>query len=159
SFSAFIGGPSGPPFFSGDRPKSVPIGRRIERSRRYPMKRSLAIVASLLFTASLSASNLPQLLQKAKDQFRLAAYADALATLDSLEAESQKEGLEKEREALAPVIVFYRGACLATHDTPAEAQPQLKALLAFQPNAVLDPVLHPNKVRAPLINGRQSSEA
>ena len=65
------------------------------------MKRNLAIVASLLFTASLSASNLPQLLQKAKDQFRLAAYADALATLDSLEAESQKEGLEKEREALA----------------------------------------------------------
>jgi len=120
------------------------------------MKRNLAIVASLLFTASLSASSLPQLLQKAKDQFRLAAYTDALATLDSLEAESQKEGLEKEREALAPVLVFYRGACLASLDRPAEAQPQFQAFLAFQPNAVLDPAVYSKKVIAALEGARRT---
>jgi GWxTD domain-containing protein len=120
------------------------------------MKRSLALVASLLFTASLSASNLPQLLQKAKDQFRLAAYNDALATLDSLEAESQKEGLERERGALAPVLAFYRGACLASLDRQPEAQQQFQAFLAFQPNAVLDPAIYSKKVIAALESARRT---
>jgi GWxTD domain-containing protein len=120
------------------------------------MKRSLALVASLLFTASLSASNLPQLLQKAKDQFRLAAYNDALATLDSLEAESQKEGLERERGALAPVLAFYRGACLASLDRQPEAQQQFQAFLAFQPNAELDPAIYSKKVIAALESARRT---
>jgi len=120
------------------------------------MKRSLALVASLLFTASLSASNLPQLLQKAKDQFRLAAYNDALATLDSLEAESQKEGLERERGALAPVLAFYRGACLASLDRQPEAQQQFQAFLAFQPNAELDPAIYSKKVIAALESARRN---
>jgi len=120
------------------------------------MKRSVAIVASLLFTASLSASNLPQLLQKAKDQFRLAAYNDALATLDSLEADSQKEGLERERGALAPVLAFYRGACLASLDRQPEAQQQFQAFLAFQPNAELDPAIYSKKVIAALESARRT---
>ncbi len=120
------------------------------------MKRFPAIVASLFFTASLfGASNLPQLLQKAKDQFRLASYTDSLSTLDTLEAESQKEGLEKERAALAPVLAFYRGACLASLDRPAEAQPQFQAFLAFQPNAVLDPAIYSKKVVAALEGARR----
>ena len=118
------------------------------------------IAASLFFTASLfAASNLPQLLQKAKDQFRLAAYTDALKTLDILEAESQKEGLEKERTALAPVLAFYRGACLASLDRPAEAQPQFQAFLAFQPNAVLDPAIYSKKVIAGLEGARRTLAA
>jgi GWxTD domain-containing protein len=119
------------------------------------MKRSAAVLASLLFASSLSASSLPQLLQKAKDQFRLAAYSDALATLGSLEAESQKEGLEKERAALAPVLAFYRGACLASLDRPAEAQGEFQAFLAFQPNAVLDPAVYSKKVIATLEDARR----
>ena len=119
------------------------------------MKRSAAVVASLLFTATVLASSLPELLQKAKDQFRLAAYSDALATLDQLEAASQKEGLEKDRAALAPVLSFYRGACLASLDRPAEAQGQFEAFLAFQPNAALDPAVYSNKIITALENARR----
>ncbi|HEV8609322.1 MAG TPA: GWxTD domain-containing protein [Thermoanaerobaculia bacterium] len=120
------------------------------------MKRSAAIVASLLLTASVSASTLPELLQKAKDQFRLAAYTDALATLDLLDAASQKEGLEKDRAALAPVLAFYRGASLASLGRPAEAQGQFQAFLAFQPNAVLDPAVYSKKIIAALEGARRT---
>jgi GWxTD domain-containing protein len=119
------------------------------------MRRSAAVVASLLFAVSLSASTLPQLLQKAKDQFKLAAYSDALATLDQLESDSAQPGLEKDRAALAPVLPFYRGACLAALDRPAEAQAQFQAFLAFQPNAVLDPAVYPKKVIAALEGARR----
>jgi hypothetical protein len=119
------------------------------------MKRFAAVVASLLFAVSLSASTLPQLLQKAKDQFRLAAYADALATLDQLESDSLQAGFEKDRAALAPVLPFYRGACLASLDRPAEAQQQFQAFLAFQPNAVLDPAVYSKKVVAALEDARR----
>jgi GWxTD domain-containing protein len=123
------------------------------------MKRFAALVASFLFAVSLSAATLPQLLQKAKDQFRLAAYADALATLDQLEAESAQPGLEKDRSALAPILPFYRGACLASLDRPAEAQQQFQAFLAFQPNAALDPAVYSKKVIAALEDARKGLAA
>jgi GWxTD domain-containing protein len=110
------------------------------------MKRFATILFALTLASPLLAENLPLLLQKAKDQFRLAAYSDSLKTLESLEAESRKDGLEKERAALAPVLAFYRGACLASLDRPAEAQPQFQAYLAFQPNASLDPAVYSKKV-------------
>ena len=119
------------------------------------MKRSAAVVGSLLLALSLSAATLPQLLQKAKDQFRLAAYTDALATLDQLEAESSQPGLEKDRSALVPILPFYRGACLASLDRPAEAQQQFQAFLAFQPNAALDPAVYSKKVIAALDQARK----
>ena len=120
------------------------------------MKRFTTIVFALFLAFPLLSENLPQLLQKAKDQFRLAAYTESLATLDLLEAESQKDGLEKERAALAPVLAFYRGACLASLDRPAEAQPQFQAFLAFQPNAVLDPAVYSKKVIAAFEGARRT---
>ena len=123
------------------------------------MKRSAAIVASILFASSLSAATLPELLQKTKEQFKLAAYADALKTLDALEAESLKAGHEKDRTALAPVLAFYRAACLASLDRPAEAQGQFQAFLAFQPNAALDPAVYSKKVIAALEDARRTLAA
>jgi GWxTD domain-containing protein len=123
------------------------------------MKRTLSFLFAILFASSIAAADLPQLLQKAKDQLRLAAYNDALATLDQLEAESQKEGLEKDRAALAPVLAFYRGACLASLDRPAEARGQFEAFLAFQPNASLDPAVYSKKVIAALEGARRSLSA
>ena len=49
------------------------------------MKRALSFIFAILFASALSASTLPQLLQKAKEQYRLAAFSDALKTLDALE--------------------------------------------------------------------------
>jgi GWxTD domain-containing protein len=123
------------------------------------MKRTLSFLFAILFASSLAASTLPELLQKAKDQLRLAAYTDALATLDQLEAESQKEGLERDRAALAPVLAFYRGACLASLDRPAEAQGQFQAFLAFQPNAALDPAVYSKKIIASLESARKTLAA
>jgi GWxTD domain-containing protein len=120
------------------------------------MKRCLLFLFAILIASSLSAADLPKLLQKAKDQFRLAAYSDALATLDSLETESQKDGSEKDREALPPVLAFYRGACLASLDRPAEAQLQFQAFLAFQPNAVLDPAVYSKKIISALDDARRT---
>ncbi len=119
------------------------------------MKR-LPILLALFLAFPLSAENLPQLLQKAKDQYRLGAYSDALATLDELEAESQREGLEKDRAALGPVLAFYRGASLASLDRKPEAIGQFQAFLAFQPNAVLDPGVYSKKVVAALEEARRS---
>src|SRR5512138_1965272 len=103
------------------------------------MKRALLSLSAILFALSLGAAeDLPNLLQKAKEQFRLAAYSDVLGTLDQLEAASQGEGHEKDRAALAPVLAFYRGASLASLDRKDEAREQFEAFLAFQPNAALD---------------------
>lgn len=123
------------------------------------MKRSAAVVASFLFTASLFASTLPELLQKAKDQFRLAAYSDALKTLDALETESLKEGHEKDRVALAPVLSFYRGACLASLDRKEEAREQFTIFLAHQPNAALDPAVYSKKIVSALEDARKTLAA
>ena len=79
------------------------------------MRRSLAsLFLSLLVAASLGASTLPQLLQKAKEQFRLGAYVQALETLGAPEQESLKEGHEKDRVKLTPVLAFYRGVSNAS---------------------------------------------
>src|SRR5213593_99635 len=145
-----------------DRLKSVPgfqFGVGFDSPWRDPMKRFTTIVFALFLAFPLLSENLPQLLQKAKDQFRLAAYTDTLATLDALEAASQKEGLEKDRAALAPVLAFYRGACLASLDRPAEAQGEFQAFLAFQPNAVLDPAVYSKKVISALESARKTLAA
>jgi GWxTD domain-containing protein len=123
------------------------------------MKRTLSFLFAILIASTLFASTLPELLQKAKDQFRLAAYTDALATLDRLEAESLKEGHEKDRAALAPVLAFYRGACLSSLDRAGEAQVQFQAFLAFQPNAALDPAVYSKKVIAALEDARRTLAA
>jgi GWxTD domain-containing protein len=123
------------------------------------MKRFPAVLCCFLLATCLSAADLPGLLQKAKEQFRLAAYKDALSTLDQLEAESQKEGLEKDRAALAPVLAFYRGVCLASLDSSGEAQEQFEAFLVFQPNAAVDPGIYSKKVINSLEAARRSLAA
>jgi GWxTD domain-containing protein len=109
--------------------------------------------------ASLSASTLPQLLQKAKTDFKHGAYTQALATLEKLEQESSNEGYEKDRAALTPVIAFYRGASYAALNRSPEAREQFEVFLAFQPDAVLDPAVYPKKVIEALDGARKSLKA
>jgi GWxTD domain-containing protein len=124
------------------------------------MKRVLLSSFAILFAVSLGAAeDLPKLLQKAKEQFRLAAYSDALATLDQLEAASQGEGHEKDRTALAPVLAFYRGASLASLDRKDEAREQFETFLAFQPNAALDPAVYSKKIITSLEDARKTLSA
>jgi GWxTD domain-containing protein len=97
------------------------------------------------------------MLYKAKEQFRLASYSDALATLDALDRESQKVGFEKDRTALVPVIAFYRGASFAGLGRKEEARAQFEVFLAFQPNATLDPAIYPKSVVTALEDARKGS--
>jgi GWxTD domain-containing protein len=120
------------------------------------MKRVLLSSFAILFAVSLGAVDLPKLLAKAKDQFRLASYTDALATLGELETESMKEGHEKDRAALAPVLAFYRGACLASVDRKEEAREEFESFLAYQPNAGLDPAIYSKKVINALEDARRA---
>ncbi len=116
--------------------------------------------ALLLFafslTSFLAGAALPELLQRAKEQFRLGSYSDALAALSELDAESQKPGFEKDRAALQPVLAFYRGASYAALGKSAEARGQFEVFLAFQPNATLDPALYSKKVIAAFEETRTS---
>ncbi len=113
------------------------------------MKRLFAFsVVSFLLAAILSASDLGQLLQRAKEQFRLGSYEAALRTLSQLDAESRAEGLERDRAALEPILAFYRGACDASVGKQEAARSEFAAYLVYEPNARLDPALYSKKVVA-----------
>lgn len=121
------------------------------------MRRSLAaFFLSLLVAATVSASTLPQILQKAKEQFRLGAYMQALSTLDALEQESLKEGHETDRAKLTPVLAFYRAASHASLGRGREAREQFEIFLAFQPDVVLDPAVYSKKIVSALDEARRA---
>ena len=114
---------------------------------------------SLLVAASLSAATLPQLLQKAKDQFRLGAYIQSLATLDALEKESLREGHENDRVKLTPVLAFYRAASFASLGRGPQAREQFEIFLAFQPDVELDPAVYSRRIVAALDEARRALRA
>ena len=125
--------------------------------------RSIRSTAPLLLFAFLAsgfalAEDLPGMFRKAKEQFRLGSYSDALTTLDKLQTESDKNGNESMRAALSPGLHFYRGACLAGLGRSDEAIPELKQYLAYAPNARIDPGLYPPKVVAALDAARRAAD-
>src|SRR5262245_47749951 len=103
----------------------------------------------------LADPTLPELFQKAKQEFKLASYGNALATLEKLDAESSKPGLERDREALLPGLLFYRGASLAALGKQAEAKETFTAFLAIKPDVTLDPAMYPKSVIAALESARR----
>lgn len=110
----------------------------------------------LLLGTWLATGSLPDLFQKAKQEFKLGSYDRALATLDQLDAESAKPGLENGRTALLPALLFYRGASLAGLGRQKEAQDQFAAFLALRPNVELDPALYPKSVLAAMDGAREA---
>ena len=94
-----------------------------------------SLFSFLLAGSLLSASPLPQLFQKAKDQFRLGAYNDALATLSKIELEGEQPENQAYRASLSPGIAFYRGACLAALGRDSEAIAEFQIFLAFSPRS------------------------
>jgi hypothetical protein len=95
----------------------------IDSSGRCPMRRALvASVLSFLFALTASAATLPELFTKAKEQFRIGNYTQALATIETLDAESAKPGQEQERQKILPGLLFYKGASLAALGRAEEAE-------------------------------------
>jgi GWxTD domain-containing protein len=121
--------------------------------------RLLALSLALVVATSAAAATLPSLFYKAKEQFRLANYEGALATLDTLQAESDRPGNEAYRAQLAPALAFYRGASYAALGRTDEARVSLETYLTYQPNATLDPSLYPKRVIAALDDARKAVRA
>ncbi len=121
------------------------------------MRRSLGLGPLLLVAAaSAAAATLPSLFYKAKEQFRLAAYSDSLATLDQIQAEVDRPGNEAYRAQIAPALAFYRGANDAALGRADDARTNFETYLAYQPNASLDPSLYPRKVITALDDARKN---
>ncbi len=113
--------------------------------------RLLAPILALL----LAEASLPDLFQKAKQEFKLGSYEQALATLTSLDRESSKQGFEKQRSVLLPGLLFYRAASLAGLGRRKEAVVGFKAFLVLKPDATLDPALYSKPVVAALEEARR----
>src|SRR5215831_4401510 len=123
--------------------------------RRSPVFAVLLLLSSL---AALAAS-LPELFQKAKEQFKLGNYKDALATIETLDAESAKPGNEAERQKILPGLLFYKGASLAALGRGGESQEAFQQFLERSPNTTIDPSLYPPKVIAAFDAARKSLDA
>jgi GWxTD domain-containing protein len=122
--------------------------------RRAPVASVLALFVAL-FTF---AATLPELFMKAKEQFKIGNYTQALATIETLDAESAKPGQEQERQKILPGLLFYKGASLAALGRAEEAEAVFESFLSYQPNAKLDPALYPPKVIAALEAARKAAE-
>jgi GWxTD domain-containing protein len=122
--------------------------------RRVP---ALATHFLLFLTLSAAAATLPELVRKAKEQFKLGNYKETLATVEALDTESAKPGLEAERQKILPGLLFYKGASLAGLGKGEEAERVFESFLVLQPNASLDPALYPPKVIAALETARRAS--
>jgi GWxTD domain-containing protein len=116
---------------------------------------SLAFRVFPFLLSSFLAATLPELFQKAKNEFRLGSYAATLATLETVEKESVRPGLEAQRAALLPGLLFYRGASLAALGRQSEARQAFEKFLSFRPNTRLDPAFYPKSVIAALESARE----
>ncbi len=121
------------------------------------MRRSvLASILALLSSLAFADSECLRLFLKAKEQFRLAQYEQALGILDRVAEEAEKPGNESYRAALPAGLSFYRGACYAALGRTAEARDKFETFLTYQPNATLDPSAYPPKVIAALEEVRRT---
>ncbi|MEP6767908.1 MAG: hypothetical protein ABJC61_04525 [Acidobacteriota bacterium] len=86
----------------------------------------LASLVASLFAGFLPAQSVVELFQRAKQQVKAASYADALATLDALDAETAKEGHENDRKMAEGPLAFLRGVCDAALGKSDEARAQFQ---------------------------------
>ena len=115
------------------------------------MRRTLiASVLVLVGALAFADDQCVRLFLKAKEQFKMAQYDAALATLDALAAEAEKPGNERYRAQIPAGLAFYRGACFAALGRSDEAKEKFETFLTYQPNASLDPAAYPPKVIAAL---------
>lgn len=110
----------------------------------------VSILLAFLFAVPVFAApgdlTLPQMFQKAKEEFSGARYADALSTLARLDEASRQPGFERDRKQLEPAIAFYRGASLAAMGKSEEGKAELARYIALNPTASLEKGAFPRRV-------------
>jgi GWxTD domain-containing protein len=121
------------------------------------MKRiGACLAAALLLSRAAAAQTLPELFQKAKAQVRGEAWAEALRTLEALEAEAGKPGNEGARQQLTAPMTFYRGVCEANLGQADRARADFETFLNLQPGASMDPSMYSKKAIAAFESARKS---
>ncbi len=107
-------------------------------------------LALLLLVGSipLGAQTLPDLFQKAKAQVKAESWAEAMKTLDLLEAESAKPGNESARQQLEAPMTFYRAVCEANLDMAEKAEADFATFLREKPGSTIDEVMYSKKAVA-----------
>jgi len=116
------------------------------------MRRIAPVLAFLLLSAVSASPSLaqtvPELFAHAKEQIKAGSWADALRTLDALEAESAKPGNESFRAQLPAPLAFYRGVAHANLGDATQAAADFGAFLGLQPNADIDRAQYSKKAVA-----------
>ncbi len=111
----------------------------------------------LLLSASLRAESLGDLFQKTKAQVKAGQWAEALKTLEALDAEVARPGNESYRRQLEGPTAFYRGVCQANLDQADAARASFQAFLGATPNASIDPAMYSKKAVAAFEQARRST--
>jgi GWxTD domain-containing protein len=122
--------------------------------------RRSGLLAAVFWTAVLtpvSGQTLPELFSRAKAKVAAGAYAEALATLNQLDAEVQKPENEAARMPLRPAAAFYRGVCLAALGEPDKAREEFAIFVAANPEKDIDRKAYPASVVAAFQRARKSS--
>lgn len=112
------------------------------------MKRPVLWLCAFLFSAVSVSQTIPELFGTAKQQVKAEAWADALKTLETLEAESAKPGNEAIQKQLEGPLAFYRGVARANLGKTDEAVVDFGAFLTVQPNATIDKAVYSKKAVA-----------
>ncbi len=107
----------------------------------------LAALASASFSIAV-AQTIPELFGKVKAEIKADSWADALKTLDALEAEAAKPGNESAQKQLAGPLAFYRGVCSANLGQKDEAAASFTTFLKLQPGATIDAAVYSKKAVA-----------
>jgi GWxTD domain-containing protein len=118
----------------------------------------LALAVLAVATAAPSeAQTLPELFGKAKAEIKAGSWADALKTLDALEAEAAKPGNEAAQKQLAAPLAFYRGVCSAELGKKDDAAASFAAFLKQQPGATIDTAVYSKKAVAAFEKAQKQS--
>src|SRR5215472_7701007 len=105
------------------------------------------------------AQTLGERFQTLKEEVNAGAWAQALKTLDQLEADAAQPGHEDLREQLEGPAAFYRGVCEANLDRTSEAVASFQAFLRLQPAASLESARYSKKVVSAFDQARRKKAA
>ena len=123
------------------------------------MHRPAARLAALVFfsAAFLAAESVTELFTKAKEQVKSGSWAEALRTLDALQAEAAKPGNEAMEKPLAAPVAFYRGVCEANLDQAEKAEADFATFLSEKPGSTIDAAMYSKKAVAAFEAARKAA--
>ncbi len=112
------------------------------------MKKRVVLTVSVLLgilSSGVAAQSLSELFGRVKEEVKAGSWADALKTLDALQAEAVKPGNESVQKQLAGPLAFYRGVCSANLGQKDQAVASFTTFLKLQPGATIDAAVYSKK--------------